>query len=103
MILFGACSDRMFTKRAVARYTVWEEYLKPSARALAAVLIALTTLYSPVRSQSTSPPPAGTEIGFGLFQRRCMTCHGNPNVERAPSPAAIREMPPEKIYDALTS
>jgi polyvinyl alcohol dehydrogenase (cytochrome) len=30
-------------------------------------------------------------------------CHGNPAVERAPSPAAIREMSPEKIYDALVS
>jgi len=69
----------------------------------APLVIAFATSYSPVRGQSTSPPPAGTEIGFGLFQRRCMSCHGNPNVERAPSPAAIREMPPEKIYDALTS
>src|SRR5262245_20721187 len=69
----------------------------------APLVIAFATLYSPVRGQSTSPRPAGTEIGFGLFQRRCMSCHGNPNVERAPSPAAIREMPPEKIYDALTS
>ena len=32
-----------------------------------------------------------------------MGCHGNPNVERAPSPAAIREMSPERIYDALTT
>jgi len=42
-------------------------------------------------------------MGFGLFQTQCMTCHGNPNVERAPSPAAIREMSPERIYDALTN
>ncbi len=32
-----------------------------------------------------------------------MGCHGNANVERAPSPAAIREMSPEKIYEALTT
>ncbi len=32
-----------------------------------------------------------------------MSCHGNSNVERAPSPAAIREMSPEKIYEALTT
>jgi polyvinyl alcohol dehydrogenase (cytochrome) len=56
------------------------------------------------------PPPAGqpgftpgTESGFATFQTRCAACHGNPNVERAPSPAALREMPPEKIYDALTA
>lgn len=50
-----------------------------------------------------APQSAGTESGFAVFQQRCMGCHGNPNVERAPSPAAIREMPPEKIYDALTT
>ena len=32
-----------------------------------------------------------------------MTCHGNPNVERAPLPSAIREMTPERIYEALTN
>jgi len=46
---------------------------------------------------------AGTEIGFGLFQQRCMGCHGNPAVERAPTPAVIREMPPERIYAALST
>ncbi len=46
---------------------------------------------------------AGTESGFAVFQQRCMGCHGNPNVERAPSPAAIREMTPEHIYEALTT
>jgi polyvinyl alcohol dehydrogenase (cytochrome) len=80
-----------------------EEYLKRSAQALAAVFIAFPVLCSPVRGQSTMPRPGGTETGFAVFQQRCMSCHGNPNVERAPSPAAIREMPPEKIYDALTS
>jgi polyvinyl alcohol dehydrogenase (cytochrome) len=32
-----------------------------------------------------------------------MGCHGNPAVERAPSPAAIREMSPEHIFEALTT
>ena len=49
------------------------------------------------------PQSAGTESGFAVFQGRCMNCHGNPNVESAPSPAAIREMTPEKIYEALTT
>jgi len=58
--------------------------------------------------QPPSPPPGGqrggppgTESGFATFQTRCSICHGNPAVERAPTPAAIRDMPPEKIYDAL--
>ncbi len=42
-------------------------------------------------------------MGFGIFQQRCMSCHGNPNVERAPSPAALRELSPERIYEALTT
>src|SRR2546426_794616 len=45
----------------------------------------------------------GTENGIAVFQTQCVACHGNPNVERAPSPAAIREMPPERIYTALTT
>src|SRR5690349_5472159 len=44
-----------------------------------------------------------TEFGYGIFQRSCLNCHGNPQVERAPSPAALREMTPEHIYEALTT
>jgi polyvinyl alcohol dehydrogenase (cytochrome) len=76
--------------------------MRRSAQAFAIVLIALAALYNPAAGQSTAPRPVGTETGFAVFQQRCMGCHGNPNVERAPSPAAIREMPPERIYDALT-
>ena len=53
-----------------------------------------------------APPPAfapGTESGFATFQTTCAQCHGNPNVDRAPSPEALREMTPEKIYTALTT
>ena len=42
---------------------------------------------------------AGTESGFATFQTQCAQCHGNPNVDRAPTPTALREMTPEKIYD----
>src|SRR5579871_4298808 len=62
-----------------------------------------------VRAQAPAKGPErpvqslGTESGWAVFQQRCMGCHGNPNVERAPSPAAIREMPPERIYEALTT
>ncbi len=56
------------------------------------------------RSQARAPQgSAGTESGFAVFQTRCMGCHGNPAVERAPSPASIREMSPEHIYEALTT
>ena len=52
--------------------------------------------------ESKAERPAGTESGFGLFQQHCMSCHGNPAVSRAPSPATIRAMSPERIYGALT-
>ena len=45
----------------------------------------------------------GTEFGISAFERECTKCHGNAAVERAPSPAAIRQMPPERIYTALTT
>lgn len=45
----------------------------------------------------------GTENGIATFQTQCMSCHGNPKVDRAPSPNAIREMSPERIYTALTT
>jgi polyvinyl alcohol dehydrogenase (cytochrome) len=64
-------------------------------------------------SQAPAPAPAppsvtanlaqGTETGIGTFQQHCMGCHGNPNVPQAPSPDTIRQMPPERIYDALTT
>jgi len=69
-------------------------------------LLAIAVLATSASAQAPRPQnvqSAGTESGFAVFQQRCMGCHGNPNVERAPSPAAIREMPPEKIYAALTT
>jgi polyvinyl alcohol dehydrogenase (cytochrome) len=32
-----------------------------------------------------------------------MGCHGNPAVPQAPAPDAVRQMPPERIYEALTT
>src|SRR5690349_1039767 len=62
------------------------------------------------QSQSQAPPRpaaraliAGTETGIGTFHTHCMGCHGNPNVPQAPAPSAIRQMAPERIYDALAS
>jgi polyvinyl alcohol dehydrogenase (cytochrome) len=63
-------------------------------------------LVSPVRVLAQSPAPPqrlGTEFGISAFERECTKCHGNSAVDRAPSPAAIRQMPPERIYTALTT
>jgi polyvinyl alcohol dehydrogenase (cytochrome) len=51
----------------------------------------------------STPQRLGTEFGISAFERECTKCHGNAAVERAPSPAAIRQMPPERIYAALTT
>ena len=57
----------------------------------------------PGRGQPRDAAAIGTESGFGIFQDNCTSCHGNPDVPRAPTPAAIRAMTPERIYAALTT
>ena len=56
---------------------------------------------APAAGQRGGAP--GSENGLAVFQTQCTACHGNPNVDRAPSPTAIREMSPERIYNALTT
>ncbi len=82
-----------------------------------AFFIGVTTWVGAAHSQAPpagqQPPTAapaggqrgapGTENGIAVFQTQCVVCHGNPKVERAQSPAAIREMSPERIYEALTT
>ena len=45
---------------------------------------------------------SGSELGFGIFQQRCMGCHGREGIE-APTPAELRSMSPERIYEAITT
>jgi len=49
------------------------------------------------------PQRLGTEFGISAFERECTKCHVNPVVEQAPSPAAIRQITPERIYAAITT
>lgn len=71
--------------------------------AFAGFMLALST------AQAQAPPPRsvqsmGTESGFAVFQTKCMGCHGNPTMAgRVPDPATLRQLSPEKIYEALTS
>ena len=70
---------------------------------------ALSQAPAPARGQQPPAAPAGggqrgapgTENGIAVFQTQCMSCHGNPKAEKAPSPAAIRLLSPERIYDSL--
>ena len=70
-----------------------------------AIGLALTGFGTAWSQQATPENPgiAGTETGFATFQTHCMSCHGNPDVPRAPQPSAIRQMTPERIYEALTT
>jgi polyvinyl alcohol dehydrogenase (cytochrome) len=73
----------------------------------AAVLAACFVGEVPVHAQSAPGLDSGvasarTERGFGIFQTQCLNCHGKPEYKEAPSPAALREMSPEHIYDVLT-
>lgn len=65
-----------------------------------ALLGALISNY-PLLAQAPAPPARPN--GARLFDQVCTTCHGNSNVERAPAPAILRGMTPEKVYEALTT
>ncbi|MGZ6011929.1 MAG: outer membrane protein assembly factor BamB family protein [Caulobacteraceae bacterium] len=75
---------------------------------LGLVALGLATASDAARGQA---PPANaangasafTENGFGIFQSKCLSCHGKPQFERAPSPAALREMTPEHLFDVLSN
>ena len=41
--------------------------------------------------------------GVNLFANSCTSCHGANPVEHAPSESAIKQMPPERIYEAITT
>src|SRR3954462_121599 len=72
----------------------------------AAGVLVWVGAFEPQVAGQAPPPPAfvpGTESGFATFQTQCAQCHGNPNVDRAPTAEALREMTPEKIYAALTT
>jgi polyvinyl alcohol dehydrogenase (cytochrome) len=91
--------------------------LLPFVSCCAALLIfvALVQVHgqAPVPAQQPAAPPAappggrggapGTESGWASFQTRCYGCHGNPATPAAPTPVAIREMTPERIYASLTT
>jgi polyvinyl alcohol dehydrogenase (cytochrome) len=71
--------------------------------AVIGLLIATLASHATSAADSSAPERRGTELGFAVFQQHCVSCHGNPAFERAPSPAALRSMSPERIYTALTT
>src|SRR5438876_11273629 len=90
---------------------------KQSLMLIALAFFAGVTLWINT-AESQAPPPQtpaaqagaggqrgapGTENGIAVFQTQCVSCHGNPKVDRALSPAAMRDLTPERIYDSLLS
>ena len=45
----------------------------------------------------------GTEDGIAQFETRCSSCHNNPALDLVPSASAVREMPPERILQSITT
>jgi polyvinyl alcohol dehydrogenase (cytochrome) len=78
--------------------------MKAMPRTLVAVIAASiaiaggTVLVYPQRGGAP-----GSEGGWSTFQNRCALCHSNPGADHGPSAESIRQMTPEKIYDALTA
>lgn len=50
-----------------------------------------------------SAASAQTPDTVKLFGQYCLTCHANSKVERAPDATVLRQFPPERIYEALTT
>ena len=78
--------------------------------ALPGALPAQTAAAAPAPANpapSVVPPnvdlKAATEFGYGIFQQKCLTCHGNPQFEKAPPPAALYQYTPERIYESLAT
>jgi polyvinyl alcohol dehydrogenase (cytochrome) len=70
------------------------------------VIASLSLALTAAQEQAPNRPvqSMGTESGFAVFQTKCMSCHGNPAMaNRAPDPATLRQLSPEKIYAALTT
>ena len=70
---------------------------------IASLLLSLDTVAQTQGQPAGYAPPIRSEVGFGLFQQRCLGCHGNTAFERAPPPPVLREMPPDRILEALTT
>jgi polyvinyl alcohol dehydrogenase (cytochrome) len=83
----------------------------PHARALLIGTLVAAGMWSAGAAQgppgaatnSANGASARTEQGFAIFQTKCLSCHGKAEYERAPTPAALREMSPEHIYEVLTT
>jgi len=81
-LCFGFCMAAVFVSRAIAQNQPEQATEQPE----------------------TQSHRLGTEFGYSIYEQTCTSCHGNPaSGTHAPDPAALRQMTPEAIYDALTT
>jgi polyvinyl alcohol dehydrogenase (cytochrome) len=92
-------------------------YALTRAIILANAAAALIALPAALPAQTSAPPAdpnrsvvprnidlnAATEFGYGIFQQKCLTCHGKPEYEKAPPPTTLFQYTPERIYESLTT
>ena len=60
------------------------------------ILILVSAPFLPAQRLSES-------TGVNLFKSNCTRCHEITAVEHAPTEATIKQMPPERIYAAITT
>src|SRR5690349_20863941 len=75
---------------------------------LTLIVVAVAMIAGPFVSAQQQPQPAfqrppAEDAGVRILNGQCMNCHGNKDVERAPAPALLKQMTPERIYQALTT
>jgi polyvinyl alcohol dehydrogenase (cytochrome) len=70
---------------------------------LAVVTISGQVVFAQQQPQPAFQRPPAEDAGVRIMNGRCMNCHGNKEVERAPAPALLKQMTPERIYQALNT
>jgi len=79
--------------------------MRPCLLAVATLLLRIPAQAGP-QEQTSAPLPQRltTEMALGIFQKNCMTCHGNPNApQRGPEVSTLRQMSADAIYAALAT
>ena len=65
--------------------------------------LALLTSMLLVMPSARAQVRLSESTGVNLFKNNCTSCHGTPPVENAPTEAVIKQMSPERIYEAITT
>lgn len=67
------------------------------------ILLAAAAMLAVSLQCSLAQQRLSESTGVNLFTNNCTKCHGATPVDRAPTEATIKQMPPERIYEAITT